>query len=173
MSRFAMRLLVLVFVGSVVLTASVASAQTTTAVPSDNQQVVSANPFLMMFSVFNVEYERKHKASTTWGASTSMVGFDDATYKNVAGFYRYYPGGNALSGFFVGGRGGVYRVSFERESAVAYGLGFELGYNWLLGAEKNFSVGLGAGATRLFGGDLDGVSLTYPTFRVVNIGWSF
>ena len=175
MRRFATRLLVSIFVGSVVLlTASAASAQTAApTLPAENKQVVSANPFLLSFGVFNVEYERKHKASTTWGASTSMVGFDDATYKNVAAFYRYYPGGNALSGLFVGGRGGVHRVSFQSLSAVMYGVGFELGYDWILGKDKNFSIGLGAGATRLFGGDLDGVSLTYPTLRLVNIGWSF
>lgn len=138
-----------------------------------NQQVISANPFLIMFSYFNVEYERRHKPSTSWGASTSFLGFDGADYGNVAGFYRYYPQGNALSGFYVGGRGGVHRVSASGDSGVFFGVGFELGYDWLLGREKNFSIGIGAGATRLFGGDLDGVSLAVPTVRLVNIGWAF
>ena len=39
--------------------------------------------------------------------------------------------------------------------------------------KKNFSVGIGAGATRLFVGNLAGVSTTIPTLRFVNIGWSF
>ena len=175
MSRLAARLVASLAVTIVVLAgASSAAAQTAADLPkSENRQVVSANPFLLMFNVFNVEYERRHKAATTWGASTSMLGFADADYKNVSAFYRYYPSGKALHGFFIGGRGGVHRVSLDREAGVFYGVGFDLGYDWLLGREKNFSVGIGAGATRLFGGDLDGVSLTVPTFRFVNVGWSF
>jgi uncharacterized protein DUF3575 len=175
MTRAVTRVFVSVFVAIVLLLVA-ASAHAQTAVPqplSENKQTVSANPFLLMFSVFNVEYERKLTTATTLGASTSILGFDDATYRNVSAFYRYYPQGHALSGFYIGGRGGAHRVSLDRESGVFFGLGFELGYDWLLGREKNFSVGIGAGATRLFGGDLDGVALTIPTFRFVNIGWSF
>lgn len=141
--------------------------------PAGNQQVISANPFLLMYKWFNVEYERRHKEATTWGASASLLPFDDADYGNVAVFYRYYPQGRALEGFYVGGRTGIHRVSAGGESGAFGGVGFELGYDWLLGNQKNFSIGLGAGATRLFGGDLDGVALTVPTIRLVNIGWSF
>ncbi len=42
-----------------------------------------------------------------------------------------------------------------------------------MGERENVSVALGVGATRLFGGDLDDVSVTVPTLRLVNIGWAF
>jgi hypothetical protein len=159
------------------VSATAASAQTADAAPvtgnQGNQQVVSANPFLLMFKWFNVEYARTHKVSTAWGASTSLTGYDHADYGNVSGFYRYYPQGHALNGLYIGGRGGVHKVSSLDESGVFFGLGFEIGYDWMLGREKNFSLGVGAGATRLFGGSLNGVSLTVPTLRLVNIGWSF
>lgn len=157
----------------VVFSATPAFAQQMDLAPTGNRQLVSANPFLLMYKWFNVEYERVHRESTTWGASASLVPIDDADYGNLAAFYRYYPQGRALDGFFIGGRSGVHRVSAGGESGVFFGVGFELGYDWLLGREENFSVGIGAGATRLFGGSLDGVSLTVPTLRLVNVGWRF
>lgn len=159
--------------GALALSATPAAAQQADVMPSENRQLVSANPFLLMYKWFNVEYERVHRESTTWGASASLLPIDDADYGNLAAFYRYYPQGRALDGFFIGGRSGVHRVSAGDDSGVFFGVGFELGYDWLLGREKNFSVGIGAGATRLFGGSLDGVSLTVPTLRLVNVGWRF
>ena len=135
--------------------------------------MVSANPFLLMAEYGNVEFERKHTDSSTFGVSASNSGLDGADYRNFQAFYRYYPQGASLTGFFFGGRGGVHRVSEAGESDHAYGLGFELGYGWLFGEKRNFAVSLGAGATRIFGGDMDGGSVFVPTLRLVNIGWSF
>lgn len=53
------------------------------------------------------------------------------------------------------------------------GFGFDIGYSWLLGKERLFAISLGAGATRLFGGSLDGVSLTVPAIRPLNLGGAF
>jgi hypothetical protein len=161
------------FAGAVVLSGPVAVQAQGQAPAAHKQQEITANPFLLTFQWFNVEYAREHKASTTWGASASFLGFSDADYQNVAAFYRYYPQGRALNGFFVGGRGGVHHVSFVAESGLAYGLGFEIGYDWLLGRERNFAISIGAGATRLFGGDIDGASVAFPTVRLVNLGWRF
>jgi hypothetical protein len=155
------------------LTPATASAQQADLAAPSHRQLVSANPFLLMYKWFNVEYERVHRESTTWGLSASLLPVDDADYGNLAAFYRYYPQGRALDGFFIGGRSGVHRVSAGGESGAFFGVGFELGYDWLMGAEQQFSVGIGAGATRLFGGSLEGVSLTVPTVRLVNVGWRF
>jgi hypothetical protein len=155
---------------------SAAFAQSTTPgtrVPVSNKHVLSANPFLLMAEYVNVEFERKHTNSSTFGVSASAFGFDDTDYRNLQGFYRFYPQGASLTGFYIGGRGGVHRVSDDHESGHAFGLGFELGYGWLFGAKRNFAVSVGAGATRLFGGDLNGSSTLIPTLRLVNIGWSF
>lgn len=154
--------------------ASAAYAQSPgTRVPVANKQVVSANPFLLMAEWANVEYERKASERFTFGASVSSAGIDSADYRNFQGFYRYYPQGASLTGFYLGARGGMHRVSDDGDAAHAFGLGFELGYGWLFGSERNFALSLGAGATRLFGGDLDGASVLIPTLRLVNIGWSF
>ena len=147
------------------------SAQTPSA--SDGGQVVSANPFLLMFEWFNVEYARQLTDSSTWGVSVSFLGFDDGDYSNVTGLYRFYPQGRAMNGFFVGGRAGVYHIDYLGGDGNAFGLGFEIGYDWLLGRERKFAVSIGAGATRLFGGDLNGASTGIPTVRLINLGWRF
>ncbi|HEX6975978.1 MAG TPA: DUF3575 domain-containing protein [Vicinamibacterales bacterium] len=148
-----------------------ASAQTLT--PSRGAQTISANPFLLMYKIFNVEYERKHTSWSTWGVSSSMFGFGDADYRNISTFYRYYPQHAALNGFFIGGRAGVHRVSSDGAAGTFAGAGVEVGYDWLFGPQRNFAVGMGMGVTRLFGGALSGASLTVPTLRLVNVGWSF
>jgi hypothetical protein len=164
------------FAAAAMVVPSVVSAQIAapgTQLPVANKQVVSANPFLLMAEYFNVEFERKHTETRTFGVSASGIGIDGAKYRNFQAFYRYYPQGASLTGFYIGGRGGVHRVSADGESGTAFGLGFELGYGWLFGADRDFAVSVGAGATRLFGGDLHGASPLIPTLRLVNIGWSF
>lgn len=153
-----------------------AFAQTTADVtPGVHEQRVSTNPFGLMFEWFNVEYERRLTGSTTWGASLSTFSrdADSFDYLNTNALIRHYPGGEALSGFFLGGRGGVFRVSDHRESETCFGLGFEIGYEWLLGKKRNVGIGLGVGAVRLFGGDLEGASVVLPTVRLLNLGIAF
>ncbi|CAN5603861.1 hypothetical protein BH23ACI1_BH23ACI1_32040 [soil metagenome] len=82
-----------------------------TKAPVAHNQVISSNPLAFMFKYGNVEFERKHTGSSTFGLSASSLGFDDATYRNAQVFYRYYPQGAALTSFYIGGRGGVHRVS--------------------------------------------------------------
>ena len=153
---------------------TMASAQSPapgTRVPVVNRQVISANPFLLVARYINVEFERKHAETRTFGVSASRFGFGDADYRNFQAFYRYYPQGASLTGFYIGGRGGVHRVSADGEAGHAFGLGVELGYGWLLGARRNFAVSIGAGATRPWGEH--GGSAVIPTVRLVNVGWSF
>lgn len=152
---------------------TMARAQGGTQAPVPHEQTVSANPFLLIVGWFNAEYERKLTPRTTWGLSVSYLDIDEFDYVNGAALVRFYPQGAALSGLFFGGRAGVHRVSDDDESGVAFGVGFELGYNWLLGADRNFDISIGAGATRLFGADLEGDSVTIPQIRLVNIGYAF
>lgn len=148
--------------------------------PVDHKQIVTANPIGIVFGWFNAEYERKINETTTWGVSASHLTFfdDDFTYSNVSALARYYPQGAALTGFFVGGKMGVHNVSDDSEfrddeNGTFLGLGVDVGYNWLVGKEKKFVISVGMGATRLFGGDLDGASFTLPNIRVINIGFAF
>ena len=148
--------------------------------PVDHKQMVTANPIGIVFGWFNAEYERKITESTTWGVSASRLTFfdDDFTYSNGSALLRYYPQGAALTGFFVGGKLGVHNVSDDSEfrddeNGTFLGLGVDVGYNWLVGKEKKFVISVGMGATRLFGGDLEGASFTLPNIRVINIGFAF
>ena len=76
-------------------------------------------------------------------------------------------------------RVGVHHVSNSDvspsgdHSATFGGLGFDLGYTWLLGAQERVGVSIGAGATRLFGSELDGATVTPPSIRLVSIGLAF
>jgi hypothetical protein len=160
---------------AVVLAMSVASAhaQDGVKVPVAHAQTISANPFGLMLEWFNAEYERKISESVTWGVSGSSLGLGDAAYRRGNVLFRYYPQGAALTGLFLGGRTGVSRVSFDGDSAIFYGAGFELGYSWLFGSRRNVGLSLGAGLDRIFGGDLQDVDLTLPNLRLVNIGIAF
>jgi len=140
-----------------------------------HNQVISGNPFLLLGEWANVELERKVSLSGTVGVVGSMVSFEggDVNYKSLNGFYRHYPSG-ALTGFYLGGRLGVHRGSDKNDEGHVFGFGVDMGYSWLLGANGNFYVGLGIGATRFFGGDLDTDGrVILPSLRLLNVGYAF
>jgi hypothetical protein len=140
-----------------------------------HNQVISANPFLLLWEWANVEYERKVSTASTVGVAGSWVsvGEDNETYQSLNGFYRYYPQEVALKGFYLGGRLGYYRVSDDQDEGNAFGLGFDIGYTWIMGSKQKFYIGMGIGATRLFGGNLDDGSVTVPSLRLINLGVAF
>ena len=150
-----------------------AQAQESTKPAVPHEQVLSANPFGIVLRWWNVEFERKLTPSSTWGASTSLLALEGSDFASLNALYRYYPQGAALSGFFLGGRVGFYHVSDESESGEALGLGFEIGYTWLLGSRRNVALSLGAGLSRIVAGDvMDGPSVL-PTIRLLNLGIAF
>jgi hypothetical protein len=139
----------------------------------EKTNILSTNPILDMFTWWNLEYERRIGPTGTVGLAGSFIDFeDDENYRSISAFYRFYPQERALSGFFFGGRLGVYNVEDGNDSETAYGFGIDIAYSWLLGKHEGFSISLGIGAVRLFGGDLD-ESTTLPTVRLVNIGVAF
>lgn len=134
-----------------------------------SKNVISTNPILDMFTWFNIEYERRIAANGTIGLTTSYLDYDDDEgFLGVSVFYRFYPQDRAPSGFFFGGRFGGY----SEEKETAFGFGIDIAYSWLLGKPESFSVSLGIGALRLFGGSLD-TAETVPTLRIINIGFAF
>ena len=144
-----------------------------TKTPVAHNQVISASPVLMVFKWFNVDYERKVSPSVTLGASGSYLPIGGFDYGRATLHARYYPQGAALTGFYVGGQTGVHRAGTRRDHGVFVGAGADVGYAWLLGANENHSVSVGFGTTRMFGGDLDGYSMTIPNVRLVNVGFAF
>jgi hypothetical protein len=162
---------------AILLASSPAHAQgqaqegTRPAVP--HEQTLSANPFGLMLRWWNVEFERKLTPSSTWGVSTSFLTVEESDFASLNALYRYYPQGAALSGFFLGGRVGFYHVSDEGESGEALGLGFEIGYTWLLGSRRNVALSLGAGLSRIVAGDVMEGPSVLPTVRLLNVGVAF
>jgi hypothetical protein len=168
--------LVRIFVLTLVIFAASAStlfAQEGTKTPVTHNQTISANPFGLMLKWFNAEYERKLTNTMTIGASGSNFGLGDADLQRVNALFRYYPQGAALTGVFLGARGGVARVSDDHESAQAFATGVEIGYSWLFGSKRNVGLSIGAGVDRLFGGDLDNFDMVWPNVRLVNVGIAF
>jgi hypothetical protein len=158
----------------VAATAAHAQDGGTTAAPVAHNQVISASPLLMMFKWFNLDYERKISPAVTLGASGSYLPLgDDYDYQRATFHARYYPQGAALTGFYMGAQTGVHRAGSKRDHETLLGAGVDLGYAWLLGPNRNHSVSVGLGMTRMFAGnDLDG-SLTLPNLRLLNIGFAF
>jgi len=143
--------------------------------PVEVDWVLSANPFLLLAEWFNVDLERRVSDGAALDFQGSFITLDggDEDYMSVNVTYRFYPQGAALTGFYFGPKAGIYRVEDLTQDAVVFGAGFELGYNWLLGVDRNFAIGVGLGASRLFSSDLDDGSEFLPTVRLVNVGWAF
>ena len=158
---------------------------------TDRSHVVSTNPLTMiLLSWYNGEYEQQLTQAATLGLSGSRLSFgaEDA-FVSVNAAFRYYPGGIALRGFYLGPRIGLFHqsiyatsqsdmdveeheitesdVDVNKDQGSFLGVGFELGYAWLVGNEKHLSISMGGGATRLFNGD------AVPMIRLVNVGWAF
>jgi len=66
---------------------------------------------------------------------------------------------------------GAYYLNEGYDNGTFFGAGVELGYTWLMGANKNWYLGMGVGVTRLLGGLSD--SFTFPQVRLVNFGYAF
>ena len=143
---------------------------------ADYRQVLSANPLgLILLPWYNGEYERKVTERVTLGLSGSRLPWGDGGgFYSVNIAFRYYPNGTTFKGFYLGPRIGLFWVSqgqdvvgIEEDRGPHLGLGFELGYAWLLGSEQHLSMSIGGGATRVLNGQ------PIPVLRLVNVGWAF
>ena len=70
---------------------------------------------------------------------------------------------------------GTDNTSQTTGSASGPSMGVMLDYNWLLGAQRAFYVGLGVGAKAVFISDKDisdNATVRYPTARI-SVGWAF
>ena len=152
---------------------SPASAQEGLRQPVPHNHLISGNPLILLAEWFNAEYETKIDESLTVGAAGGWLNLDDADYTSLSALLRFYPQAAAFTGFYVGGRGGIHNVDEGDDNATVFGIGIDIGYTWLLGPSRSFYVGLGIGATRLFGGDLDDASPVIPSVRLINIGVAF
>lgn len=146
-------------------------AQSAAESPDAPSTVISANPFGLLLNLFNAEIERVHSPTTTFGVGGSFIVLDDADYQNIDAFARFYPSGDALNGWAFGAKAGVTRIP---ESGSYVGLGFDVNWSQLLGPREEFYVGIGFGLKRLITVDDNFMTPRFvPTFRIINVGWSF
>lgn len=146
------------------------------AVPDGSRyrQAISANPFGLLFELFNAEYERVVGESSTAGFGGSFISEKDESYLNVDVFWRFYMTGIPLDGWAFGAKAGLTNIP---DQGTYFGFGFDFNRSWLLGKNDNFYLGLGFGLKRLLGvGDDpedDDLLRFIPTIRLVNVGIAF
>lgn len=145
---------------------SLAQAQTPATSPVT---VISANPFGLLLEFFNAEFEREVSGSLSAGVGGSTVVLDEQDYRNVDAFVRFYPSGIPLRGWALGAKLGITQIP---GSGTYPGLGFDVNWSTLAGANDRLYIGLGFGLKRLLG--TDDAFLTpeiVPTLRIINVGW--
>ena len=166
-------------VALVCLAPGLASAQE----PTGKAAVISIQPINAMLTVYAGEAELAMSRSATIGFGATYWSPDvidgDFNYASADVKIRYYPEGRPFQGFSFGGSVGYTHLGATDNttsgSAGGPSIGVMLDYNWLLGAQKAFYVGLGLGAKTLFISDkqvADEATLHYPTMRL-SVGWAF
>lgn len=135
--------------------------------PAGHRQVLSANPFGLLFGLFNAEIERSVSPSATAGAGGSVYANESDDYVNADVFYRYYPSGRPFDGWAFGMKAGVTNV----DSRPFFGAGFDVNWSRLMGKDDRVYMGWGFGLKRLVAADE--YNQFVPTIRIVNIGIAF
>jgi len=146
------------------------------------RNVISANPFGLLFELFNAEYERviSRTSSIGFGGSTiknetygepPIIGTDEYGYPiydyetpvethqyvNFDVFWRFYPGSNRTRTYNapVGWAFGAKMGITAVDGGTYFGYGVDLNRSFVLGPDDNFYVGLGFGLKRLLGAPQD------------------
>jgi len=176
-----MRLTSFSFVALVAAMPAVAAAQ----ISSGRSTVLSIQPIDAMLTVYAGEAEIALSRSVTLGVGGTYWGpnITDGDFRYVSGDlkFRYYPEEKPFQGFSFGGSVGLTQIKATDDASQSTGsasgpsIGVMLDYNWLLGAQKAFYVGLGAGAKAVFISDKDisdNATVRYPTLRI-SVGWAF
>jgi hypothetical protein len=168
-----MRACQMVVVVSLLALPTAALAQEPPELPaSEHNQVLSSNLLGVVAKWINVEYERKGGPAASFGVSASsfFIGFGDGNMHRANAFVRYYPQRAALSGIFIGLRGGAVWNRPYSTSNSAITAGVEIGRTRLLGAKKNIAISTGFGLDRAW---YDGESIVIPNIRLFNLGIAF
>lgn len=163
--------------------AAPAAAQTTDTTTVVRTQAISILPVHAILGFYAGDYERTVSQTATLGVGASYFDLSDFTYSTVEAKLRYYPSGDPLRGLsfgitagptFLSGTSTDFEGGTSDESVTALGIGIELARSHILGVDRRFYYGYGAGAKRLFftGEEADGAELVLPTLRL-SVGYAF
>jgi hypothetical protein len=146
-------------------------------------QAISILPVHAILGFYAGDYERTVGQTTTLGVGASYFDLSDFTYATAEAKLRYYPSGDPLQGLSFGITAGPTFLSetssdFDgdqtEDNVTAIGVGVEIARSHILGVDRRFYYGYGAGAKRLFftGDETDGVEVVLPTLRL-SVGYAF
>lgn len=167
---------------------SPSQAQRTSLSGHDHDQVISGNPFGILYGMFTVEFERRINNSLTLATSGTywekLKKADDFRYNSINLAMRFYPMENSLQGFSISPMigminfkeeprpcGGTTSISCDLQSTTNATVGVQVDYNWLLGPSRRFALGTGIGGRRILG-STGGNTTLVPSMRF-NIGYAF
>jgi hypothetical protein len=165
------------------LAALPAAAQTDTMAAPVRRQAISILPLHAILGFYAGDYEHAVGRTATIGLGASYftltVDEDELVYATTEAKFRYYPSGDPLRGLSFGLTAGPTFLTLESpdgddESTTAVGVGFEVARSHVLGVDRRFYYGYGAGAKRLFftGDEVEEVELVLPTLRL-SVGYAF
>lgn len=154
----------------------------------DHDQVISGNPFGILYGMFTAEFERRINNSLTLAASGTywekLKKGDDFRYNSVNLAMRFYPMENSLQGFAISPMigiinfnekprpcGGTTSVSCDLKRTTNATIGVQADYTWLMGPSRRFALGTGFGGRRVLG-STGGNTTLVPSMRF-NIGYAF
>lgn len=144
------------------------------------RQALSILPIHAILGFYAGDYERAIGSTATLGIGASYFDLSDFTYGTAEAKLRYYPSGDPLRGLSFGVTAGPTFVSGgegfdgDDDSYTALGVGFEVARSHILGVDRRFYYGYGAGAKRLFfsGDEAEGIEVVIPTLRL-SVGYAF
>lgn len=157
--------------------------------PAPWRQAVAVNALGLPFGLFSAEYEAALPSpGFTVGLGGTWFSWEGDRDAWIEGKALYYPGERAFRGFSVGLTVGVHSArnddgggfctfegcSSQRRTQTAPTTGVLVNYDWLLGRQQRFRVGVGAGAKRVLRdvAGPDPLAQVYPDGRFV-IGVAF
>ena len=138
--------------------------------PVEHKQLISTSPLGIVMQWYRVDVERKVAPAATVGFSGSSLDMFEAPLRQAFVFARFYPQRAALSGIYIGARGGVIWNRFSRDSTSTFATGVEIGKTRLLGPKKNIALSSSFGFDRVY---VDGHNFAVPNLRLLNIGIAF
>ena len=152
------------------------------------QQSVAVNPLAIPFGLFSGEYEAALPTpGFTLGIGGSYYADNGDRDSWIEAKALYYPSETPFRGFSVGLSAGIQsarnspncggfldscsnsQAAATRRSQTAPTLGVIVSYDWLIGRQERFRIGLGAGAKRVLKdvGSNDPLEQVYPDGRFV------